>query len=416
MKISKISGLINDLKMALAARDIRIEAPIPGKNAVGIEVPNDNVRTVYLREVVEQEKFMNHSSKLAFALGIGIDGNSIVADLERMPHLLIAGTTGSGKSVCINNLILSFLYNCTPKEVKMIMIDPKMVELAAYNDIPHLLIPVVTDTEKAPGALRWAFNEMETRYKKFSKMGVKQLSTYNANVDSEEDEKPRVVVIVDELADLMMTNAAKEVEDLICRIAQKGRAAGIHLVLATQRPSVNVITGVIKANVPSRIAFQVYSQVDSRTILGMSGAERLLGRGDMLYHPNGAGTPIRLQGAFVSEDEVTQITDYIKSFSKTDYNEEVIQEIEKTVESNFNNDDEMQNYDDLLPAAALVFVERQEASISLLQRKLRIGYARAARIVDEIEEMGIVSPPDGSKPRAVLITMQEYDRIFSRGN
>lgn len=410
VKTSKILSLTNDIKMALAAKEIRIEAPIPGKNAVGIEIPNEKVRIVYLREVLESQDFIKHKSKLAFALGIDIDGKSIVADLERMPHLMIAGTTGSGKSVCINNLILSYLYNTTPDEVKMIMVDPKMVELASYNELPHMLIPVVTDSKKAAGALRWALNEMERRYMVFSQAGVRQLSTYNANSS---EPLPRIVVIVDELADLMMV-AAQEVEETICRIAQKGRAAGIHLVLATQRPSVNVITGIIKANIPSRIAFQVFSQVDSRTILDMAGAERLLGRGDMLYHPNGVGHPIRLQGAFVSEKEVQDITAYIKERSSAQYSEDIIEQINSTA-SGVGNTESKSEYDELLPQAIKVFLDKQEASISLLQRKMRVGYARAARIVDEMEEMGIVSGPDGSKPRDVLISYDDYHRMFEGG-
>ncbi|MBQ9624600.1 MAG: DNA translocase FtsK, partial [Clostridia bacterium] len=351
VKINKILSLQDDIKMALAAKDIRIEAPIPGKNAVGIEIPNDSVRTVYLREVLESNSFKVSRSKLTFALGIDIDGNSVVADLKKMPHLLIAGATGSGKSVCVNNIILSFLYNATPEEVKMIMIDPKMVEMTAYNNLPHMLIPVVTDNNKAAGALRWALNEMEMRYNLFSKAGVKELSTYNANVENEEDKKPAIVVFVDELADLMLV-AKAEVEDIINRIAAKGRAAGIHLVLATQRPSVNVITGVIKANIPSRIALHVVSQIDSRTILDSAGAEKLLGNGDMLFNPNGAGAPERLQGAYVSEEEIKEITDFIRETAEAEYNEDIINEIEKNTNAVMGlGVSEDAEYDELLPEA-----------------------------------------------------------------
>ncbi len=416
VKINRILSLQDDIKMALAAKDIRIEAPIPGKNAVGIEIPNDNIRTVYLREVLESDAFRSHKSKLAFALGIDIDGNSVVADLKKMPHLLIAGTTGSGKSVCVNNIILSLLYNTTPKETKMIMIDPKMVEMTSYNDLPHMLIPVVTDSNKAAGALRWALNEMEMRYTLFSKSGVKELSTYNANVDNEEDKKPAIVVFVDELADLMMV-AKAEVEEIICRIAQKGRAAGIHLVLATQRPSVNVITGVIKANIPSRIACHVVSPIDSRTILDSVGAERLLGRGDMLFHPNGEGAPKRLQGAFVSEEEIKEITDFIKENATADYSEDVLKEIEKNANAVMGlGTDEDSFHDELLPEAVKTVLNLNEASTSLLQRKMRLGYARAARIMDEMEEMGIIGPQNGSKRRDVLISFEDYERMFGEGN
>lgn len=416
VKINRILSLQDDIKMALAAKDIRIEAPIPGKNAVGIEIPNDNIRTVYLREVFESDNFRNHRSKLAFALGIDIDGNSVVADLKKMPHLLIAGTTGSGKSVCVNNIILSYLYNTTPQELKMIMIDPKMVEMTSYNDLPHMLIPVVTDSNKAAGALRWALNEMEMRYNLFSKAGVKELSTYNANVEKEEDKKPAIIVFVDELADLMMV-AKAEVEEIICRIAQKGRAAGIHLVLATQRPSVNIITGVIKANIPSRIAFHVVSPVDSRTILDSVGADKLLGRGDMLFLPNGANSPKRLQGAFVSEEEIKAITDFIKENATAEYSDDVLGEIEKNTNAvmGLGTDDDTY-HDELLPEAVKLVLNMNEASTSLLQRKMRLGYARAARIIDEMEEMGIIGPQNGSKRREVLISFEDYERLFVEGN
>lgn len=415
VKINRILSLQDDIKMALAARDIRIEAPIPGKNAVGIEIPNDKVRTVYLKEVFDSEAFKKHKSKLAFALGIDIDGKSVVADLERMPHLLVAGTTGSGKSVCVNNIILSFLFNTSPEEIKMIMIDPKMVEMTSYNDLPHMLIPVVTDSNKAASALRWALNEMEMRYKLFSQSGVKSLPTYNANVENEEDKKPSIVVFVDELADLMMV-AKAEVEEIICRIAQKGRAAGIHLVLATQRPSVNVITGVIKANIPSRIAFHVVSPIDSRTILDSMGADKLLGRGDMLFNPNGAPAPKRLQGAFVSEDEIRDITNFIKENARAEYSEEIMEEIEKDANAAVGlGTDEGGYQDELLPDAVKIVLNMNEASTSLLQRKMRLGYARAARIVDEMEEMCIIGPQNGSKRRDVLISFEDYERIFGEG-
>lgn len=410
IKVSRIVNLADDIALSLAATGVRIEAPIPGKAAVGIEVPNKSISTVLLREVLESQEFINHPSKLAFSLGKDIAGKVIVADIAKMPHLLIAGATGSGKSVCINALIASILYKATPEEVKLILIDPKIVELSHFNGIPHLLIPVVTDPKKAAGALNWAVQEMISRYKMFANKGVKDLERYNEIVDGVEETKlPQIVVVIDELADLMMV-APGEVEDAICRLAQMARAAGIHLVIATQRPSVDVITGVIKANIPSRIAFAVSSQADSRTILDMGGAEKLLGRGDMLFYPSGTSKPIRVQGCFVSEAEIEKIVEYIKEQYKEsppEYDTNIMEEInaDKTQEAS-------DEYDELLPEAIQIVVEAGQASISMLQRRLRIGYARAARMIDEMEVRGIVSGFEGSKPRKVLITKDEFEQKY----
>ncbi|WP_425447495.1 DNA translocase FtsK 4TM domain-containing protein [Dethiothermospora halolimnae] len=404
VKVSKIVNLSNDIALSLAASGIRMEAPIPGKSAIGIEVPNDKKISVPIREVIESDEYKNISSKLPFALGKDIGGKPIIASIDKMPHLLVAGATGSGKSVCINTLITSILYKSNPEEVKLLMIDPKVVELGVYNGIPHLLIPVVTDPNKAAGALNWAVQEMTKRYKLFAKEGVRDLSSYNNKIEKTEDQDklPLIVVVIDELSDLMMASPS-EVEDSICRLAQMARAAGIHLIIATQRPSVDVITGTIKANIPSRISFSVSSQQDSRTILGMSGGEKLLGKGDMLFYPVGAAKPKRIQGAFIDEKEVESIVDFLKQQYNVDYKEEVINDIEKDVNLDTDNSDE------LLPKAIDIVISDQQASISMLQRKLRIGYNRAARIIDEMEERGIVGGHEGSKPRRVLVTEDELE-------
>lgn len=410
VKVSKIVSLTDDIALNLAAVGVRIEAPIPGKAAIGIEIPNREVTPVLLREVIESDSFQNHPSKLAFAVGKDIAGNSVVADIAAMPHLLIAGATGSGKSVCINTLITSLLYKAQPKDVRLLMVDPKVVELSIYNGIPHLLIPVVTDPKKAAGALNWAIQEMTNRYKLFAENNVKDLKGYNRIMSMEGHETlPQIVIIIDELADLMMV-APNEVEDCICRLAQMARAAGMHLVIATQRPSVNVITGVIKANIPSRIAFAVSSQVDSRTILDMSGAEKLLGKGDMLFYPMGMQKPIRVQGSLITDKEVEKIVNYIKSKHEAEYDEEIIDTIDSHSDSVqlLSEDD-----DELLPQVIDLVVEQEQASTSLIQRKFKIGYARAARIIDQLEAGGIVGPFEGSKPRKVLITKQQWQEMKS---
>ncbi len=408
VKVSRIVNLADDIALNLAAAGIRIEAPIPGKAAVGVEVPNKNISPVLLREVLESKAFLNHPSKLSFALGKDIAGKAIVADIAKMPHLLVAGATGSGKSVCINSLIVSILYKASPEDVKLILIDPKVVELNHFNGIPHLLIPVVTDPKKAAGALNWAVQEMTNRYKLFADKGVKDLHSYNEKIkESEESKLPQIIVIIDELADLMMV-APGEVEDAICRLAQMARAAGIHLVIATQRPSVDVITGLIKANIPSRIAFAVSSHADSRTILDMGGAEKLLGRGDMLFYPVGASKPVRVQGCFVSENEVDAVVNHIKaSYQTPSYDMDVIEEIAADKEKQVDDD-----YDELLPDAIEIVIDAGQASISMLQRRLRVGYARAARMIDEMEARGIVSGFEGSKPRKVLITREEFEELY----
>ncbi|MCM3214685.1 DNA translocase FtsK [Niallia taxi] len=402
VKVSKIVNLSDDLALALAAKDIRIEAPIPGKSAIGIEVPNSEVAMVSLREVLETNKNDKPDSKLMIAFGRDITGNAVCAELNKMPHLLVAGATGSGKSVCINGIITSILMRAKPHEVKMMMIDPKMVELNVYNGIPHLLAPVVTNAKKASQALQKVVSEMERRYDLFSHTGTRNIEGYNDYVNrynAEEDEKqpllPYIVVIVDELADLMMV-ASNDVEDAITRLAQMARAAGIHLIIATQRPSVDVITGVIKANIPSRIAFAVSSQTDSRTILDMGGAEKLLGRGDMLFFPYGASKPVRVQGAFLSDEEVEEVVDFVIGQQKAQYQEEMIpDEITETTAKDVE--------DDLYGEAVDLIVEMQTASVSMLQRRFRIGYTRAARLIDEMEARGIVGPYEGSKPRTVLV-------------
>lgn len=478
VKVSRIAGLADDIALGLATSGVRIEAPIPGKAAVGIEVPNPEINAVPLRELLESKEFTGNPSKLTVALGKDIAGNPVVADLGRMPHLLVAGATGSGKSVCINTLICSILFKATPDEVKLLMVDPKMVELANYNGIPHLASPVVTDPKKAAGALRWAVREMEQRYELFAAAGVRDINRYNQmcrqakqtsllkkNLNSTKpgggpktrdknvpDEKPvaetlpvgepephtrigvkakekndtgntditlqqqeqndvspsplpYIVIIIDELADLMMV-APADVEDAICRLAQMARACGIHLVIATQRPSVDVITGLIKANIPSRISFAVSSQTDSRTILDMGGAEKLLGKGDMLFYPVGAPKPIRVQGAFLSDSEVESVVEFLKEQANPVYNEEVLQQPEEPAGK------ENEDWDDLLPQAAQIFIESGTASISMLQRRLHIGYARAARLVDIMERRGIIGGYEGSKPRQVLMTWDQYLQVF----
>ena len=415
VKISKITNLADDIALNLATAGVRIEAPIPNKAAVGIEVPNKTSDVVDIRSILESPVFTSAKSKLTVALGRDIGGNEVVADIAKMPHCLIAGATGSGKSVCINSIIMSILYKATPKEVKLLMIDPKVVELGIYNGIPHLLVPVVTDPRKASGALGWAVSEMEKRYRMFADRGVRDLAGYNRFVetlpeDTEVEKMPHIVIIVDELADLMMT-ASHEVEDSINRIAAKARAAGMHLIIATQRPSVDVVTGVIKANIPTRIAFSVSSQIDSRTILDSAGAEKLIGRGDMLFNPVGANKPNRIQGCFVSDDEVEKVVDFIKGDHTVSYDDNIMVEIERqaAVEKKQKTGlpEDGPDEDPMLKDAIKVVVENGMASTSLLQRKLKLGYARAARIVDEMEQRGVVGPYEGSKPRKVLITPEQ---------
>ncbi|MBR4261218.1 MAG: DNA translocase FtsK 4TM domain-containing protein [Clostridia bacterium] len=413
VRVSKIANLADDIALNLAAETLRIEAPIPGKQAVGIEVPNKEREAVGLREVIESDEFENNKSKLSVALGKDVAGQAVVADIAKMPHVLIAGSTGSGKSVCINTIITSIIYNAKPSEVKMVMVDPKVVELSVYNGIPHLLIPVVTDPRKAAGALAWAVQEMDDRYNKFAMKGVRDLKGYNAAMEADEmGTLPQIIIIIDELADLMMV-AAKEVEDSICRLAQKARAAGMHLVIATQRPSVDVITGLIKANVPSRIAFAVSSQVDSRTILDMSGAEKLLGKGDMLFYPAGASKPARIQGAFVSDGEVEKIVGFIKANGTAHYNDDILESIEKSNKTDKELDEESDDddTDPFLMEAMEVVVETGQASTSFIQRKFKVGYARAGRIIDQLEERGIISGYQGSKPRQVLMTKERLEEL-----
>ncbi len=418
VRLNKLTAVADDIALSLGATGVRIAA-IPGKiSVVGIEVPNRAVTMVSLRDVIDSQEFNGAKSKSTFAVGKDIGGNCIVGNIARLPHMLIAGTTGSGKSVCMNSIIISLLYKASPDDVKLIMVDPKMVELGIYNGIPHLLIPVVTDPKKAAGSLQWAVSEMMRRYKAMSDAGVRDLESYNSIVESQETDArklPQVVVIIDELADLMLV-AAKEVEESICRIAQMGRAAGIHLIIATQRPSADVITGLMKANIPSRIAFSVASAMESRIILDTQGAEKLVGKGDMLYAPIGNGKPKRVQGCFVSDSEVEAVATYVKENFKTNYDQEVIEEIERKAMQTGNkpsasdpepNSDEMAG-DEMLPAAVDVILETGQASVSMLQRRLKLGYARAARIVDEMEERGIVGPFQGSKPRDILITKDQW--------
>lgn len=412
VKVSKIVNLSDDIALGLAASGIRIEAPIPGKAAVGIEVPNRKQTAVFLREVLENEEFIESKKKLAFALGKDISGKCVVGDLSKMPHTLIAGATGSGKSVCINSLIISLLYKYNPNEVKLLMVDPKVVELNVYNGIPHLLIPVVTDPKKAAAALNWAVNEMTNRYKLFADMGVRNMESYNElyNKGIIEQKLPYIVIIVDELADLMMV-CPNDVEDYIGRLAQMARAAGMHLVIATQRPSVDVITGVIKANIPSRISFAVSSQIDSRTILDSSGAEKLLGKGDMLYYPVGESKPLRVQGCFISEEEVEQVISFIKNEQGggASYEEDIIEHINSTADSGSSGSHEgNDDVDELLDEVIKVVVEFQQASTSFIQRKFRVGFNRASRIMDQLEERHIISVKDGSRPRQVLVTKEQF--------
>lgn len=402
VKVSRIVSLTDDIALALAAKDIRMEAPIPGKSAIGIEVPNTEVSMVTMREVMETTSFLNAPSKMSIAFGRDISGQTIVGNLARMPHLLVAGATGSGKSVCINGIITSILYKARPDEVKFLMIDPKMVELNVYNGIPHLLAPVVTDPRRASLALKKIVVEMEKRYELFSKSGTRNIEGYNSLMaDNPAAILPFIVVIVDELADLMMV-AAGDVEDAICRLAQMARAAGIHLIIATQRPSVDVITGVIKANIPSRIAFGVSSQVDSRTILDSVGAEKLLGRGDMLFLPVGMSKPIRVQGAFLSDQEVEAVVHFVRGQGEAEYKEDLVPEVD-------DNSTEDQTLDELFDQAVRVVLEAKQASVSLLQRRMRVGYNRAARLIDQMEAKGVIGPYEGSKPREVLMTLDQYD-------
>lgn len=406
VKISKIVSLHDNLSLSLASPGIRIEAPIPGKSAIGIEVPNKVKDSVHLREIIESDAFENLDSSVPLTLGKDISGNAIVSSIDKMPHLLIAGATGSGKSVCINGILMGILYKSAPEDVRLILIDPKVVELGIYNGIPHLLIPVVTDPKKAAFALAWAVDEMEKRYKAFAETGVRDVSGYNEKMKvAGEKTMPKIVIVVDELSDLMMV-AAKEVEDYITRLAQMARAAGIHLILATQRPSVDVITGTIKANIPSRIAFSVSSSIDSRTILDMSGAEKLLGKGDMLFYPSSFPKPKRLQGAFVSDQEVENVLAFVKKHTDdAEYDEEALNTMEKKVQKSFTDEDP------LLYDAVDIILTQEQASISFIQRKLKIGYARAARIVDQIEEMGIVGPNEGTKPRKLLMTKEQIENM-----
>lgn len=427
VRSSKLTSSADDIALSLGATGVRI-APVPGKISVmGIEVPNRNVTTVSLREVIDSHEFSRAKSMSSFAVGKDIGGNCIVGNISRLPHMLIAGTTGSGKSVCMNSIIISLLYKASPEDVKLIMIDPKMVELGIYNSIPHLLIPVVTDPKKAAGSLQWAVVEMMRRYKIMSDVGVRDLESYNSIIETQAEDGqkiPQVVVIIDELADLMLV-AAKEVEESICRIAQMGRAAGIHLIIATQRPSADVITGLMKANIPSRIAFAVASSLESRIILDTPGAEKLVGRGDMLYAPLGQGKPRRIQGCFVSDAEVEAVANHVKSIFVSNYDEQVLQEIERKAAQTGNkpaavtdpegNAEELDG-DEMLPAAVDVIFETKQASVSMLQRRLKLGYARAARIVDEMEEKGIVGPYQGSKPRELLITKEQWEAMKNGQN
>ena len=423
VKLSKITNLADDIALALGASGVRI-APIPDKiSVVGIEVPNRHVSSVLIRDVVESPAFVNHKSSVAFAVGKDIGGHCIVGDIGKLPHVLIAGTTGSGKSVCTNSLIVSLMYKSSPEEVRFIMVDPKMVELAPYNGIPHLLIPVVTDPKKAAGALQWAVYEMMKRYKIFSEHNVKDLKGYNAlaKTDEELSPMPSVVVVIDELADLMLV-AAKEVEESICRVAQMGRAAGMHLVIATQRPSADVITGIMKANIPSRIAFAVASSLESRIILDTQGAEKLVGRGDMLYFPLGSGKPTRVQGCFISPEEIERVVQFAKQTGEAQYSDEVMQKIEESVQEKERGgknaaapEAAADDGDELFPAAVDVVLETGQASVSMLQRRLKLGYSRAARLVDQMEQRGIVGPFEGSKPRQLLITKERWQELQMGG-
>lgn len=412
IKVSKITNLADEIALNLAAEGVRIEAPIPGKAAVGIELPNTNEDAVSFREIIESKEFKAAKSKLAFSVGKDIAGNVIIGDVAKMPHMIIAGTTGSGKSVCTNSIIMSILYRATPDEVKLILIDPKMVEFTSYNGIPHLLIPVVTDPRKAAGALNWSVQEMLRRYKLFADNGVKDISGYNEKAEQTGMEKmPQIVIGIDEFADLMMA-ASKEVEDSVCRLAQMARAAGMHLIIATQRPTTDVITGLIKANIPSRIALTVKQQIDSRTILDMNGAEKLLGYGDMLYYPNGMQKPLRVQGCFCSTKEVETVVDFIKQQTDFEYDSEILEAVENSVPAeksiDITTDVAASGDEALIEKAVEIAVDAGQISTSALQRKLKLGFARAARIVDELEEMGVIGPSEGAKPRKVLISKQQW--------
>ena len=410
IKVSRITSLADDIALNLAAMSVRIEAPIPGKDAVGVEVPNEERENVQLREVLESPEARRNPSRLAVGLGKDNTGRFVIADIAKMPHALIAGATGSGKSVCINSIICSILYRASPAEVRLILIDPKVVELSVYNEIPHLLVPVVTDPRKAASALQWAVCEMTDRYKKFAARGVRGIKGYNAALPEGESPMPQIVIIIDELADLMLV-APGEVEDSIQRLTQLARAAGIHLVIATQRPSVNVITGVIKANIPVRIAFQVASQVDSRTILDAAGAEKLLGNGDMLFATSTTHR-VRVQGAWVSDDEVQKITHYLAEHHEAEYNHDVIEHMENAELSDAGREEASEEYDELLPKAIEIVIDAGQASISMLQRKMKIGYARAGRLIDDMAARGIVSPSEGAKPREVLMTREQFQQMF----
>ena len=421
VKVSRIVSLADDIKLSLAAADIRIEAPIPGKSAIGIEVPNKEAGSVFLRELIETDTFKNTSSKIAFAAGKDIAGKTIVADIARMPHLLIAGATGSGKSVCINTIIMSILYKARPDEVKLIMVDPKVVELSVYNGIPHLLLPVVTDPKKAAGALNWAVNEMTDRYKKFAAMQVRNIKGYNdvvvkknkEGIDPPMEKLPQIVIIIDELADLMMV-APGEVEDAICRLAQLARAAGIHMVIATQRPSVNVVTGLIKANIPSKIAFAVSSGIDSRVIIDMNGAEKLLGKGDMLYFPSNLPKPLRVQGAFVSDEEVENVVSFLKeNAEEVSYDESIAQATvsQESMPGSSKGNDER---DSLFAEAGRFVIENEKGSIGSLQRHFKIGFNRAGRIMDQLADAKVVGPELGTKPRKVEMTMEEFETLLKQ--
>ena len=415
VKISKITSLADDIALNLAAAGVRIEAPIPGKAAVGVEVPNRVKDIVTIREMIESPEFAANKSKLSFVVGKNIDGDIMIGDIAKMPHLIIAGTTGSGKSVCTNSIIMSILYNASPDEVRLVLIDPKMVEFKVYDGIPHLLIPVVTDPRKAAGALSWAVQEMLKRYKLFADYNVRDHGGYNEMAAETEgvEPLPKIVIVIDELADLMMA-AANEVEDSICRLAQMARAAGMHLIIATQRPTVDVITGLIKANIPSRIALTVSSQVDSRTIIDTAGAEKLLGHGDMLYYPQGIPKPVRIQGCFASTKEVEAVVEFIKSGGTVEYSNEIIEEIEKNMpvpkgeKLNGDSGSAPSGDGDIIDQAVEVLIDAGQASVSYLQRKLKLGYARAARVMDELEELGVVGSYEGSKPRSVLVTREMW--------
>ena len=426
VRLNKLTNLSDDIALALGATGVRI-APIPNQiSMVGIEVPNKLVTPVAIHEVIDSSEFRNHSSKVAFAVGKDIGGNNIVGNIAKLPHMLIAGTTGSGKSVCTNSLIVSLLYKATPEEVRLIMVDPKMVELGIYNSIPHLLIPVVTDPKKAAGALQWAVTEMMKRYRAFSDVGVRDLASYNAVAARNDDveKMPQIVIVIDELADLMLV-AAKEVEESICRVAQMGRASGMHLIIATQRPSADVITGLMKANIPSRIAFAVASSLESRIILDTTGAEKLVGRGDMLYFPLGTGKPQRVQGCLITDEEVAEVVAFVKRSGSAEYSDEILKEIEQNTAAKEKGGkgvggsapaDVDNSYDELLPTAIEVVVETGMASVSMLQRRLKLGYSRAARMVDQMEEKGIVGPFEGSKPRQVLITKEQWQELQFKQN